>query len=80
MPDLNDVFKATYFAVESAIVCDAGPRLEDSTPAGVLESHFGRPVTKSQITAAQGDSVPINTKHWAVNVWRNWLSTGSRHA
>ena len=32
-------------------------------------------MTESQITAAQKDSVPVNTKkstNWAVNVWRDW--------
>ena len=32
-------------------------------------SRFGRPVTESQITAAQKDSKSTN---WAVNVWRDW--------
>ena len=76
MPELDDTLSATHSAVESAKVCYASPQLEDSAPAGSLESCFGRPVTESQVTAAQRDTVPVNTKestNWAVNVWRGWV-------
>ena len=62
LPELDDVLLATHFAVESANWCYAGPRLEDSAPAGNPKCSFGRPATESQITAGQKDSVPINTK------------------
>ena len=62
MPELDDALLATCSVVESAKVCYVSPRLEDSTPASSLESCFGRPLIESQITAAQKDSVPINTK------------------
>ena len=62
MPELDDVLPATHSAVESAKVCYAGPRLKDSTPAGSLESHFGRPATESQINAMQKHSVPVSTE------------------
>ena len=62
MPELDDALPATHFAVESAKVCFAGPRLKASAPAGSPESCFGLPAMELQITAAQKHSVPINTK------------------
>ena len=53
---------------ESAKVCYAGPRSENSAPAGSQESHFGRPTTESQITAAQKDSAPIDTKKYKLSI------------
>ena len=64
VPELDS---STQSAIESAKVRYAGPRLEDSAPAGSLESHFGRPATKSQITTAQKDSVPVNTKKYKLS-------------
>ena len=52
VPEVDDALTATHSVVESAKVCHAGARTEDSAPAGSPESRFGRPVTESQITAA----------------------------
>ena len=68
MPELDD-------SLPSSPVHYPVPQLEDSGPASSPISRFGRPVTESQITAAQKASVPSNTKkstNWAVNVWKEW--------
>ena len=61
MPELDESLPPTHSGVESAVYY-AGPQLEDSRFASSGKSRFGRPVTESQITAAQKASVPFNTK------------------